>query len=41
MNPKTWWADLDMDVETLLLMMKGALVPTLVVAMYVNHAHPW
>ena len=32
-NPKTWWSALDMDVETLLKMMKGALPPVLCIAM--------
>ena len=32
-NPRTWWSALDMDVETLLKMMKGALPPVLCIAM--------
>ncbi|CAI4215630.1 unnamed protein product [Parascedosporium putredinis] len=34
LNPKTWWSALDMDVETLLKMMKGALPPVLCIAIF-------
>ncbi|EED24191.1 conserved hypothetical protein [Talaromyces stipitatus ATCC 10500] len=33
LNPTTWWSSLDLDGHTLLLMMKAALTPTIVVAL--------
>lgn len=36
-NPKTYWDVLQMDIQTLLEMMKGALTPVIVVAMWGFH----
>lgn len=30
----TWWSRLELDSRTVLMMLKGALIPTLVIAMY-------
>ncbi|PGH20375.1 hypothetical protein AJ80_03643 [Polytolypa hystricis UAMH7299] len=37
-NPKTWWSALDMDLHSLLMMMKGSLPPVVVIAMHQSTA---
>ncbi|KAH7139665.1 hypothetical protein B0J13DRAFT_558318 [Dactylonectria estremocensis] len=37
-SPMAWWRYLEMDTESLLMMMKGSLAPTLVVAISQSHA---
>jgi hypothetical protein len=33
LNPTTWWSRLELDSRTVLMMLKGALIPTIVTAM--------
>lgn len=36
-NPMYWWPKLELDSRTVLMMLKGALAPTITIAMYVSH----
>ena len=36
LNPTYWWPKLELDSRTALMMMKGALAPTITIAMYVK-----
>ncbi|KAJ5652824.1 hypothetical protein N7507_010250 [Penicillium longicatenatum] len=36
LNPAYWWPKLELDSRTALMMMKGALAPTITIAMYVK-----
>lgn len=35
LNPLKWWEDLGLDTRSFLMMLKGALAPTITIAMYV------
>ncbi|KAH8672385.1 hypothetical protein BGZ61DRAFT_105508 [Ilyonectria robusta] len=37
-SPTAWWRYLEMDTESLLMMMKGSLAPTIVIAISQSHA---
>lgn len=36
LSPVYWWPKLELDSRTALMMMKGALAPTITIAMYVK-----
>ncbi|KAJ6042014.1 uncharacterized protein N7446_013080 [Penicillium canescens] len=37
-NPSTWWSKLELDSRTMLMMLKGALAPTITIAIYQSDA---
>ncbi|OGE55937.1 hypothetical protein PENARI_c003G02553 [Penicillium arizonense] len=38
LNPSTWWSKLELDSRTMLMMLKGALAPTITIAIYQSDA---
>ncbi|CAG7995124.1 unnamed protein product [Penicillium salamii] len=38
LNPSKWWSRLDLDTRTILMMLKGALAPTITIAIYQSDA---
>ncbi|OJJ33301.1 hypothetical protein ASPWEDRAFT_30391 [Aspergillus wentii DTO 134E9] len=38
LNPATWWSRLELDSQTVLMLLKGALPPTIVIAIYQSDA---
>ncbi|OQD89403.1 hypothetical protein PENANT_c002G11467 [Penicillium antarcticum] len=35
-SPSAWWSKLELDTRTMLMMLKGALAPTIAIAIHVS-----